>query len=474
MITNVGKNIITKYLIGQAPSYASYIAVGCGAVPLLPADDLGDYGTKKNLDFEMFRVPVTSRGYINEPITSTISTFNDAYPTSGKVRFTTTAAHGFTAGQIVTISGISPSNFNIANAEIVATPTGTTFEIESTETGTYTSGGIATVYVPKIVLTGQLPAEERYEITELGLYSAESNPSAIGFDSRTLYSFNTNEAWEYHKSDDTKVLIPKINTRLNSGLAEIDVDTDGIVGYDTDDKAFMANADNVTFNEELRQNRLERPRFYNNTIIVRGDMSDLEMVDGHLVVNNPSDHIHNNNITIDLSRSSAIDEIRVAFYVINKAADSSVPDAVRLLVEFSNEDTANAASPDKYTRVEVQVNHSTTPSAGEQDFTENRYFVVNVPLKDLYSAGTGFSWTAVNSVRIFATVEDGGVPSDQYYVGLDAIRIENVASVNSLYGLTGYTVMKNDDALTHTNPRPIAKEANTSNFVEFRFVADVK
>ena len=34
MITEFGKGIIGKYLIGQAPAYASYIAIGCGATPV--------------------------------------------------------------------------------------------------------------------------------------------------------------------------------------------------------------------------------------------------------------------------------------------------------------------------------------------------------------------------------------------------------------------------------------------------------
>ena len=34
MITDNGKELISKYLIGQAPAYASHIAIGCGAKPL--------------------------------------------------------------------------------------------------------------------------------------------------------------------------------------------------------------------------------------------------------------------------------------------------------------------------------------------------------------------------------------------------------------------------------------------------------
>jgi len=34
MITEVGKDILGRYLVGTAPAYASYIAVGCGAQPV--------------------------------------------------------------------------------------------------------------------------------------------------------------------------------------------------------------------------------------------------------------------------------------------------------------------------------------------------------------------------------------------------------------------------------------------------------
>ena len=66
MITNTGKTIIGKYLLGQAPAFASYIAVGCGPQPFEPGQSLGEYSDKENLDFEMFRVPISSRGYVQE------------------------------------------------------------------------------------------------------------------------------------------------------------------------------------------------------------------------------------------------------------------------------------------------------------------------------------------------------------------------------------------------------------------------
>jgi hypothetical protein len=51
MITNTGKNILAKYLLGQASAYASYIAIGCGSKPLNSDAILGDYSNKERLDF---------------------------------------------------------------------------------------------------------------------------------------------------------------------------------------------------------------------------------------------------------------------------------------------------------------------------------------------------------------------------------------------------------------------------------------
>ena len=65
MITNTGTQILGKFLVGQAPAYASYIAVGCGLNPTSNVTT-DDYSDKTSLDFEMFRIPITSRSYINE------------------------------------------------------------------------------------------------------------------------------------------------------------------------------------------------------------------------------------------------------------------------------------------------------------------------------------------------------------------------------------------------------------------------
>ena len=381
MITNKGKSIIGKYMLGQAPAYASYLAVGCGPQPLQTADVADDFATKTNLDFEMFRVPISSRGFINE-------------------------------------NGID-----------------------------------------KIVLTAELPTEERYEITEVGLYSAGSNPSATANDSKTVFSFTAAEGWEHHTAS--------ASTEIESVSIALDDpdDDDVIAAAGTETGVFQTNADNSIFYNEDRLARYERPRFLNNVILMQGDDSDLSIGGGgsggvdHFVVDS-GNHIHLTSPSVDFSQNSPTDELRFAFSLVNRDGTSaSVPDTVRILIDFAATDSNN---PTTYARFEVNIEDG----VDGYDFATNRYFVVSKQLQDLYKS-QNFTWNAVTVVKIYVSIFDSGsgiyFPTSDYYIALDALRLENIATVNPLYGLTGYSVIKNDDAET------IVKSPNTNNYIEFRF-----
>ena len=382
MITNTGRSIIGKYLLGQAPAYASYIAVGCGAQPLATIDPYGDYSEKQNLDFEMFRVPISSRGFVNDG---------------------------------------------------------------STE---------------KLVLTAELPTEERYEITEIGLYSAGSNPSAGAYDSKTIFAFTQGENWQYH-TNVAATSIPTITQPLDDPL------DDNVIA--TTDPVFQTNADNSIFYKSPRPERYERARFLNNIILIQGDDSDLT-VDattgssaGHFVIEPGSNHIHLTGADVNFSRNSPIDELRLAFSIISKDGDSvSVPDTVRILVDFAETDTENSG---EFARFEIELDNGSGTGA-VHDFATNRYYVATTQLQELYQT-QGFTWNAVTVVKIYACAIVSDVPSGDYYIALDALRLENIATTNPLYGLTGYSVVKNTDAET------IIKSPNTSNYIEFRFSVGV-
>ena len=383
MITDAGKSIIGKYLLGQAPSYASYIAIGCGPTPLDTSDIQGDFSTKANLDFEMFRVPISSRGFVKE-------------------------------------NGID-----------------------------------------KIVLTAELPTEERYEVSEVGLYSAGSNPSAGAYDSKTVFAFTAGENWQHHTV--------AAATEINTFTAPLDdPEDDNIIAVA--DTVFQTNADNAIFFKTSRASRYERCRFLNNIILIQGDDADLTIseesgpTEDHFVIESGSNHIHLTGPQVDFSRNSPKDELRLAFSLVSKNGSSSaIPDTIRVLVDFSSTDAGSG----EFARFEAEINHADSGNTElSQDFETNRYFVVSKELQELYTTAN-FTWDAVTVVKIYACVIDGGVPSEDYYVALDALRLENTQTINPLYGLTGYSIVKNDNAET------IIKSPNTSNYVEFRFTVGV-
>lgn len=385
MITNTGKNILAKYLIGQAPAYASYIAVGCGAKPLasdyvFTQTDIDNYAAKQHLDFEMFRVPITSRGYVTE-------------------------------------------------------------EVDGNS-------------VSKIVFTAELPTEERYEITEVGLYSAGSNPAAGAYDSKTVYAFNSTEGWEYHDQVGA-TQIPLVYEPLDQN------GDDGVITQTS--PVFQTNSDNTLFADPVRVARHERCRFLNNIIMIAGNDSNLSISGNDLIPQAGSNHIHLTGISLDFNKNAPTDELLLSFSVANKdVADTSYPDSVRILVEFLSSDVSGSG---QYAKFATVVNHGT--GAGQNNFATNRYLVSSVQLQELIRS-TEFTWNAVNTVKIYASAVKAGLPSSNYYIGLDAIRLENKNSTNPLYGMSGYSVIKNSGSL------PIVKEANTTNYIEFRFAMDVQ
>jgi len=460
MITNIGKNLLAKYLVGQTQSYASHIAVGCGASPLASDGAFGDYSLKSSLDFEMFRVPIISRGFVNE-------------------------------------NGID-----------------------------------------KIVLTAELPTEERYEITEVGVFSAASNPVAGSFDSKNIYSFTDTDPWLYQPVGSPAIEMPIIYGPLDDRVVNIigasasgttityttdvphgleagtKISISGIspVVFNLVDKniqtvptsntftlvatspitlpfvspgilvndietniisqvypVFQTNADNKIFTNENRVARNERCRFLNNIIAIVGNNSTLTRnLSGKLEVAPESKYIRLNETSVDFTKNSPLDELRFAFSVVNRVGNANtVPDNVKILIDFSH--AGATAGTLEYARFEIDIDHVGQPVVAgveRRDLSLNRYIVAKKALKDL-NKSDNFDWREVSVVKIYACVTEAGSPSDLFYVCLDGLRLENITSTNSLYGLTGYSVIRS------TGSKPIIKSANTTNYIEFRFALGV-
>jgi hypothetical protein len=314
----------------------------------------------------------------------------------------------------------------------------------------------------KVVLTAELPSEERYEITEVGIFSAGANPVAGSFDSRLVYSFTDTDNWKYKAPNQAAVDIP-VHYEPLDGSSE-----NGIINQT--DQIFSTNADNRIFTNSDRVARNERCRILNNIIALVGNSSTLTVnSNGVMEANANSKYIVLEPTSLDFTKNSPTDELRLAFSVVNRLRESSpttLPDNVKILLEFSHTGTNSST---EYAKFQVNIDEVTwADGTSDKDhaFTSNRYVVSSKAFQELKKTAD-FKWSDVSLTKIYASVTKSGVPSEDFYVCLDALRVENITSTNSLYGLTGYSVIKNIQA------RPIIKSANTTNYIEFRFVLDV-
>lgn len=448
MITNKGKSIIGKFLLGQTSSFASHIAVGCGATPLSANSFV-----------------VTNKALAAGTVTLT------------------TPSHNFAVGDYVSVSGVG-SGFDGVFVTISGT-TGTTVKYTITDTTTTVSSTAVTpngkvsknystktdldfemfrvpivsrgyIYedgMDKVVLTAELPTEERYEITEIAAYSGGTNPVVLN-DSKPVFSFSTNENWELHTSS--------ASTALATVTQRLDLGNELTGNMAAQPQAFFTTTENEFFNLTTRLARQERPRYLNDVAMLVGNVSgtitgtvNSPATEWTYVTSPASTHIHLTNIFTDFDKNSSDDELRLAFTVVNKNTTASAPTTVKVLIEFADGHDSS---------IKAQFQYTGTVDAN------NRYIVAKQKLGEMYK-GAGFTWSAVSVAKIYVSVDN----SDQYYVALDGLRLENKYSGNPLYGMSAYSVVKNiytDSAYTQY-AKPIIKNPNTSNYVELRFSLDV-
>lgn len=337
MITNQGRELISKYLLGQAPSYASYISFGCGANSQESAD-------KKSMDFEMLRVPISSR------------------------------------------SNLVQGGVNI------------------------------------ISFAGDIPLEEQYIITEVAVWSDARN-AATDSDSRVLFAFTSDENWKSKVNDSTAVI--PFKEKSLSGEEE-----PGPINVE--DKIFAADADNLAL---VSGREGQGTRFLNRTILVRGDYDGKIILDGR---------------NINLSSNSGEDLLKFAFAMYPKSVDWATPPQINFTMRFMRD--PNLGVDDDNPPAGSAVWKGTT--------TTDKFNVVQTKLEDIKESAQGFSWRNTRYIEIEFDNFD-----ENWYVGIDAIRFDNVSTPNPLYVMSGYTSVSDENALT--------KAANTNAYAEFRFGLNV-
>ena len=370
MITNNGKQLISKYLLGQAPSYGSYIAAGVGSKALSEEETIIIPANKDSLDFEVFRVPITSKGFIKED------------------------------------------------------------------------------GVEKIIFKAEMPSEQRYQITELGVYPAIGNSVAGKYDSKLLISFTPNEQWSYFIGGSGSA-VPYPNEALDSDNANSNLSTNL-------ENILFINSDATIFNNEVRKDRNEPPRFLNRSLMVGGSTSFLSST---FISSANSASLENGNLSFDLGQNLPNDKLKIALSLVSRLNSlNENPDSVRIKLEFINNISGITSVSPKAT---LKISLTSEDFIDEFDNIK-RYIIVQKTLSE-FTKDDNFSWSNINYIKIYSTVIVDDEPSDDYYIIFDGIRLDNLTSENPLYSLFSYNIIKTEDAY------PILKQENTSNYIEYRF-----
>jgi hypothetical protein len=377
MITTNGKNIVAKYLLNQAPEFASHIAIGVGGQAYPTSSSATFSSNAESLEFEVARVPILSKGLLKED------------------------------GQ------------------------------------------------EKIVFKAEMPIEQRYQITELGLYPAATNAVAGNFDSRIISTFSNSEPWAYSNN------VNESGTVLYIG--DVPITSSPVGNIDINDASWddfiFINSNSAIFEYSNRVNRGEPTRYLNRSLSVSGSTSVVSGVSASSSVidtsSNESFYIENNSINLNLGKNLPTDQIKLAFSVVSLSREaipaSNPPKNVKIKLEFLNNSVASTP------RASVNI------SLRDTDISTMRYQVVTKELSD-FETTENFSWSNVNGVRIYTSIhDDSNVVSGEHFVLYDGLRFENVSSYNPLYSLVAGEYVKTLDE------NPILKRENSTSYVEYRF-----
>lgn len=462
MITSTGKNILSKYLIGQTSSYASHIAIGCGATPISELGTFGNYSDKTSLDLEVARVPIISRGYeLVDGVENIV--FTGQLPTVGQYDITEIGVYS---------SSKNPSATGVDSRGILFFDSSESWEIHD-----YLSSGA----VP--LVTDPLDSDSFY-ISSINLLVNKLEISVsvpMGYTSRLLKvnsrvnifgssntSYNVsgfvvdNQVFLSGGSTATFYISPigSMPTGTYNGDANINIQFgDGIFRGQQSTKAiFISNNNSFFFPNGVRKD--EKPRVGSNSLMVRGDSTISDLPSATLPW-----HLHLNNFKIDLDQNLPTDELKLGFSITDTSSDGIMPSMISnatFTIEFSGGS-------------ESDINRPMAILSGSPQSLEPGHYVVSSQLQEL-TVTSNFSWQAVNRVRIAANIEgltpvgstEGSGPVTPGYIIFDYLRLENSSTLNPLYGLTGYSVIKN------ISGNPISKLPNTTSLVEFRFALNIE
>ena len=365
-----------------------------------------------------------------------------------------------------TLSGQTPSPFSYIAMGVGAQPTTVQAEPESFKTKTMLDfeairvpvSGASLVFEggqTKVALTATLPSAQRYEFSEIGIFSSEFNSLLSTEPPRLLYSFSSTEGWKYH-SGVSVTEVPYVGSVSDNGF-----DINAIPGAA---KAVFLSADDALFYTANRKN--QNLRVYQDVLLVDGSMSTIDDTTWEL----GGDHLHVTAIPVNLTKARQDDEIKIAFAVLNKTYTdiATLPaEKVRIVIVFKDSDDSSV-----YAKMQISVEDGQSGVVGQSpedtDFVNNGYYVVKTAISDLITTPT-FSWENVTVAQVYVEVDPAvGLAADDYCVSIDAIRFDSNNDNNPTYGMAAYSVVQNSAAATEV------KNAQTESQLEYKIILEVE
>lgn len=455
MITNDGKQLIGKFLLSQAPEFATHIAAGIGPTALLPDQTLdtntvNDLKERGNLEFEAFRVPISAKGFIKEDGVEKI-VFKAEMPTEQRYQITEVAF--FPAAQ----NSVAGSFDSKTLATFVPTETWVLYSSTSSSTITLVTDNVSNNDGDLLVedkafflnsnesLFNEQDRKERQEVPRFYnrtlVVSGDLNYLDDDFTVLTdpYYIQNSTLSFNLNQNlppDEIKLAISVLSTeKANNSQPEkvriiFDfVNDNPVSGFSSPKARAQIELDPEDFEiaEDLGNGR---PSGINRYKIVTKKLSEFLLDDRFSWAN------------INLMRTFVCVIAEQTVPVTNKEltdgmAILNVSDSSNLFVDMSV-DITGMGYPFDGTHTLVSA------SAGEIRF--NTSASANVSSASVSSGSATFNGR-----------------SSSYKVIMDGLRIDNVSSQNPLYTMVGYDIIRNDNAY------PILKAENTNNYIEYRF-----
>ncbi len=141
VITNLTTNGTTTITATSSKPFAIGDIVSIRGVKSLNNPDGDPNLLNANNNWNVTELPVASV----DPVTATITNVEGDSTGAGIVKYTTSSAHNFTAGQYITITGMAPDVYDLTEVKILAVPSTTTFTVTAFWNEPFETGGTATL-----------------------------------------------------------------------------------------------------------------------------------------------------------------------------------------------------------------------------------------------------------------------------------------------------------------------------------------